>query len=445
LAHGTEDFNVVDSISDDGLKVLTMSNLEAKQLRYSSDLYRVLPVRKYFTARSPIVKASSKELLKITRQQQIKTQIFIKQEGTDKPLEGVDVVAIADVSTNAGVKRKTGAAGQATITLPNTVDRVRLFLYPPAGYWGKYIDSHQLSDREVIYLKPIDPSYADFLKQDYGKPKENVGQGVRVAVIDTGVDRNHRELNLKIAKNCVFDESETDLDPSDGHGTHVAGIIAAKNYGIAPAVELCSYKVFPHQGGATNVDIARAIDMAVRDRCDLINLSLGGGKQDEALSEAIGYAYAQGVVCIAAAGNAQRQPVAYPAWYKRAIAVSAIGKVGTFPDDAIEIYDIDDPRSTLDRDVFFARFSNVGREIDVCAPGVGIISTWLNNEIAALSGTSMACPVVTAIGAALLSGKSVLARSRDASRSTEIIQIIQNACRSVGLLQEYEGIGQPSF
>jgi subtilisin len=86
-------------------------------------------------------------------------------------------------------------------------------------------------------------------------------------------------------------------------------------------VDLYSYKVFPHTGPSDSWDISLAIDQAVEDRCDLINLSLGGIQPDEALGEAIGHAFEHGSVCVVAAGNARRRPVAYPAWFKRSLAV----------------------------------------------------------------------------------------------------------------------------
>ena len=437
---------VVDSISPDGPKAALMSPDEAKEFRRVGQ-YRVVPVRKYRPARRPFTAISLKALSQMLRgNRRTQLRIFVKESGTDRPLADVTVIAIVNQATNAGLRRRTGASGQATLTFPQDAQIQQLFIYPPPGYWGKYLKNPRLEEDEDIYLNRIADNYPDLLRQTFKTPRPGHGKGVRVAVVDTGVDIKHPALPVKTARNCVTGEEPDDLAPSDGHGTHVAGIIAGQEHGIAPDVELYSYKVFPHSGQGKNLYISRGIDQAVKDGCDLINLSLYGVWPDELLRESIGDAFEHGSVCVVAAGNARRSPVAYPAWFKRSLAVSAIGKVGSYPDDALEAGEISKDRSSLDSDLYFASFSNFGREIDLCAPGVGIVSTWLGGGYAVENGTSMACPIVTGAGAALLSAdKQLLSMSRSISRSLAIVQRIQSSCKSVGLSQTFEGLGQPTL
>jgi len=123
-----------------------------------------------------------------------------------------------------------------------------------------------------------------------------------------------------------------------------------------------------------------------------------------------------------------------------------LGKIGSFPTDAIEVAEVSQERSPLNKDVFLARFSNQGREIDVCAPGVGVVSTWVGGGFAVENGTSMACPIVTGIGAALLAQeRALLSMDRGVTRSLGIVQLIQGACETIGLPQIYEGSGQPKI
>ena len=159
-----------------------------------------------------------------------------------------------------------------------------------------------------------------------------------------------------------------------------------------------------------NFDIVRAIERAVADGCDLVNISIQLGSPDEAVQSAIQDAQAKGTVCLAAAGNNYQQPVSYPAKYPEALAISAIGKQGTFPPNSSEAADVMPPFAATDPAVFLAAFSNIGPEISATAPGVGIISTLPGGLYGVQSGTSMACPAVTGF---------LAARLADQTRSTQ--------------------------
>jgi len=238
-------------------------------------------------------------------------------------------------------------------------------------------------------------------------------------------------------------------DNGTRHGTHVGGIIAARGVapagrlGIAPGVCLRSYRVFGQDSQqASNFSIAKAIDRAVADGCDLINMSLGGGQPDELTSAAIADARAAGTLVIVAAGNDGRQPVSFPARDSGAIAVSALGRKGTFPAKSTERGDVSGPFGR-DRKDFIAAFSNVGPEIDVIGPGVGILST-VPGGYAPMSGTSMACPAVTGVAARLLAGdRRIVRMKRDQDRSDAIAKAVFAAARDLGFGPEFQGHGLP--
>jgi subtilisin len=165
--------------------------------------------------------------------------------------------------------------------------------------------------------------------------------------------------NVTGGANMVFDEIRDNADASgewgpaaaEGeHGTHVAGIVGARPTaalnlrGVAPGVELRSYRVFPNAGGgAQNFDILSAINRAVQDGCHVVNLSLGGGSEDEAVRVAIGAALDAGTLVVAAAGNDYRKAVSFPAALESCVAVSAMGTAGTFPKGSVETAEVAKP------------------------------------------------------------------------------------------------------
>lgn len=216
--------------------------------------------------------------------------------------------------------------------------------------------------------------------------KETKGEGVKVAILDTGVDYRHPDLapNIKQGMNFTSPDSQNFMD-GNGHGTHVAGIIAGCDngmgvVGVAPMAELYPIKVLGDDGAGSFQTIVKGIEYAIQLGVDIISMSLGSevdpGPQ---LHQAIQKAHRAGIVIVAASGN-ESSRCDWPARYDEVIAVGAI-----------------------DRRKHKAYFSNTGPELDVTAPGVNILSTYLNGTYARLSGTSMATPVVSGAIALILS------------------------------------------
>jgi subtilisin len=175
-------------------------------------------------------------------------------------------------------------------------------------------------------------------------------------------------------------------------------------------------------------------------------MSLGGGPRGPATSAAIADARAAGSLVIVAAGNDFRSPVSFPGADPRAIAVSAMGRVGTFPDGLVEEGDVADPHGT-DRKHFLAAFSNAGPQVALTGPGVRIIST-VPGGYAIMSGTSMACPAVTGAAARLLSmpaNAAILAMDRDQDRSDAMARLLLLAAKKLGFepAPNFEGQGLP--
>ncbi|WP_447007159.1 S8 family peptidase [Saccharothrix isguenensis] len=231
---------------------------------------------------------------------------------------------------------------------------------------------------------------------------------VDVAVIDTGVDLDHPDLNVHTAgaKNCSSGRS---ADDGNGHGTHVAGTIGALDngdgvVGVAPGARIWPVRVLNNQGSGSFSDIICGIDYvtAHADEIEVANMSLGGSGSDsacgtnrDAMHEAICRSVAAGVTYVVAAGNSAADSATFvPAAYDEVITVSALADFNGQPGGggaATCRADVDDT---------FADFSNYGADVDLIAPGVCILSTWKGGGYNTISGTSMASPHVAG-GAAL--------------------------------------------
>ena len=208
----------------------------------------------------------------------------------------------------------------------------------------------------------------------------NKGAGIKVAVLDTGIDTDHPDLSYEAGCSKSF-VGET-LEDGHSHGTHVAGTIAALDngggvVGVAPEATLCIYKVLSDSGSGDYSDVIAALQQAVTDGVQVTNNSYGSsGDPGETVQQAFDTADAAGVVNVCAAGNSGNPPgkgdnVIYPAAYASCIAVAAT--------------DSKDKR---------ASFSSTGPDVELAAPGVDIYSTLPGGGYGEKDGTSMASPHV---------------------------------------------------
>lgn len=432
---------VLDSIRGDGPKLIELARGDIPAMRAAHPDLDLVPVVYYSPAVAPQAAAVNAPVGAGVGTATSSSPIRVKivDAATGAPVAGALVVAFTDFANMAGLNRGTGPQGIAEFNFKtNPVAIERLYVYPPpSGYWGHFRRDFNLADGLTIELQAIDPAWTDSLRYFHPVGNADVGAGVTVAVIDGGVGP-HPDLVC-----------EGDVDNGSGHGTHVAGIIAARGEppggirGLAPGVKLRSYRVFGQAGGlAANFTIAKAIDTAaVEHKCDLINLSLEArGGEDPLVRTALEDAREAGVLPIAAAGNSRRQPVDFPARDPMCIAVSALGRTGTFPEGSLETGDVAEPFGRDDRN-FVAAFSNIGMEIDLTAPGAGVIST-VPGGYGVMSGTSMACPAVTGIAARLLArNQELLAMDRGPERSARLAQLVLDTAVSLGFSADLQGAG----
>jgi subtilisin len=235
---------------------------------------------------------------------------------------------------------------------------------------------------------------------------------VDVAVLDTGVDLRHPDLSIlrRGAETCS--PQERGADDQNGHGTHVAGIVGARDngvgvVGVAPGARIWPVRVLGANGAGSYSDVICGIDYVTEnaDRIEVVNMSLAAvdpeaalsscGMNTDAFHEAICASVAAGVTYVVAAANyyAPASEIV-PAAYDEVITVSALADFDGRPGG------VGGPTCRFDNDDTFANFSNFGPDIDLIAPGVCITSTWLSGGYNTISGTSMATPHVAG-GAAL--------------------------------------------
>ncbi len=435
-------FTVLDSIQSNGAKLVSMSDVAMMKLKREQPGLRVVPELFYPAARAPRPPILTGLQAFSARATLAQTVIKVVLQGSGKPLRDVDVIAFSDFKAGKGAQGRTNARGEATLALPRSVRVLqRVYVYPSHGAWPVLLSDWSLQGG-VIELPPIDLAFTDSRAKAYPKRALTDGAGVTVGVIDTGIGP-HAALSVAGGMNAVTGEDPADWSDSDIHGTHVAGIIAGRGdgfLGVAPGVALRAYRVFGKNAeGASSFAIAKAIDRAVSDGCDLLNLSLGGGPDDPTTSEAIKAARAKGVVCVIAAGN-DGGPVAWPARHPLALSVSALGFEGLWPAGAMQVQTIKPPLGK--ERSYVADFSNTGPEIDVAGPGVGVISSIPHDRFGVMDGTSMACPGVTgALARRLAADAKTLAMPRDGDRADAIVKLAMVAARDMGLPPFAQGAG----
>jgi len=205
----------------------------------------------------------------------------------------------------------------------------------------------------------------------YKAHKSSTGNGVKIAIIDTGIDYNHNELSRNFTRKKGYNFIKDNDDPFDdyGHGTHVAGIAAGKNCGVAPDATLYAVKVLDSNGSGSDATVAAGIEWALLNNTDIASMSLGGPTASRALEDMCRIASQKGLLLVAAAGNDGYGPE-YPA---------------AFGDCVIAV-------AAVDRNNKHADFSNIWETNDISAPGVGIYSCYPGGEYRVWDGTSMSQP-----------------------------------------------------
>ncbi len=299
------------------------------------------------------------------------------------------------------------------LTVAQSISRIQeetgvLYAQPNFIY---HTDSAQAATN---YNDPLSPlQYGPRMLRAEEVHKHSTGRGVKIAIIDTGIDYDHADLKGRVIDRANFVDGDGNFS-TDIHGTLIAGVIAARSnngigiYGVAPGASLIAIKAFkPRNQNSIEADgssqtLAQGLDHAIARGARVVNLSIGGPREP-LVSQLVRAAFESGIVLVAAAGNnGPRASPVYPAELDQVVAVTAI-------DSRYQIYSA----------------ANRGRAIDLAAPGVEIISTLPGNKFNAFSGTSIAVPHVSAAVALLLQRNPKLS-------VVEIKTLLEGTARDLG-------------
>lgn len=231
-------------------------------------------------------------------------------------------------------------------------------------------------------INSIDKNFLDWGIEKINAPSlwhEAKGEGVKVAVVDTGADISHPDLSHSIAEGLDLRLLSNDFKDGRGHGSHIAGLIAGKHTGVAPNSKLFVAKALSDDGLGHPSHIMDGITYAINYEVDVLCLCLGRNQvMSEFFQDRIRMAYRKGITIVSATGNNGQGQVDYPAFMDEVIGVGGIDK-----------------HSNL------TKFSNYGQGLDVLAPAVDILSTYRDGKYARMTGTSMATGLVAG-GVALI-------------------------------------------
>lgn len=370
--------------------------------------------------------------------------VTVRDLTTGRPVPDVTIFAVAE---DQAFKAVTDAQGQAELLSP-TPSLQKVVASPRDTYWSRVVRDVDLTGTQAldIALKPLLVAGAySWGHRLMGFPAVNrvwTGKGIKVGVIDSGVSNTLPDIRPVGGHNTLEGaDPNTWFIDEKGHGTHCTGIIAGLNnrigvLGGAANAQVYSLKVFP--GGFIS-DLVEAVEWCILNRMDVINMSLGSDAPSVALENVLKDAYNRGITCVAAAGNSSKS-VSYPAAFPTTIAVSAIGRLGTFPEDSDHsrtITEVVDWQGQL----FSASFTNFGPEIEVCAPGVAILST-VPTGYTAWDGTSFAAPLVSALAALILEAYPTI-RTGDSRQPEFVRSIIGGSAANLGMPPALQGRGLP--
>jgi hypothetical protein len=366
---------------------------------------------------------------------------------SEEPIEHAVVELVGQPWTAQGV---TDSTGKVTLTLagelPSGVTEV--LIKPRAGFWSLHRTNPELQADAVntVILRPLtrveELGWGGRAMRFDQLPSDYRGGGIKIALFDSGVATSHRQLgHIKQGFEGGRAEERSWSQDAAGHGTPCAGVLAASSLkpsgmrGYAPGAELYVCKLAPE---ANCSDLVAALDFCIEQGIDIACIGYGCARGSVIVERCIAAAKQSGMAVIAAAGS-DGGPVQFPACSPQVLAVGAIGQAGTFPDGSLPavLAETAQGRGAISagQGWFVPAFSCAGPEIDLCAPGVAVISCQSPDAHAACDGTSLAAPHVAALAALVLAHRAEFRREfakRDARRVDRLFHILKETAQPLG-------------
>ena len=359
----------------------------------------------------------------------------------NRPIGRAEVRLVGEQFAAQGI---TDEDGKAVLTLhgeqPETV--MELFVKPRSGHWGLWLHRPEfgLDAVNTVTLKPLSPTdaidwAAEAMRLDR-LPAGYRGAGVKVALIDSGVATTHPQL-AKIDHGMDVRSSEGPWTQDViGHGTPCASVIGAIPvaahgiHGYAPESELHVCRL---TADARCSDLVAALDYCIMAGIDIACFGFGCERGSTIVEQRVIAAKQRGLGIIAGAGNAAGS-VQFPACSPHVIAVAAMGQAGTYPDDSPHAFHAATATVNAGR-LFVPSFSCRGPELDLCAPGVGVVACQSPDGYAACDGTSLAAANVAALAALVLAHHAEFNggfANRDARRVERLFQMLKENAQPIG-------------
>ncbi|HEY2483091.1 MAG TPA: S8 family serine peptidase, partial [Caulobacteraceae bacterium] len=424
---GMDDVEILRRIRPKGLKglgagahpgaqeifVARMDETRAQNLRQSAPPHVVIEPDGVLAAGEPILPAPlAAGRATPTPRARREVRLQVVGEG-DKPLASAGVTIFG--RGLFGFQGITDQSGTANVTIfdaeAELEDVPAVYVQPTADHWERLIARPKLHAAEpnLVKLEPLRPKGAEkrvgwgsqLMGLD-GRAAELTGSGVKIGLIDSGCDTSHASLRhvthgVDLTGNGGREWTRDEI----GQGTHCAGIIAGTDgsgvRGIAPGAEIHVFKLSP---GGHFSDLIEALDQCIERQIDIVHLGLVTDQYSELVAQKILEARLKGVACVAAAGD-EGGPVRYPARLPGVLSVAAIGRLAEFPQETRHALTAI-PELIGPTGLFATNFSGAGPEIDVCGPGVAVVSSAPGGGLAARDGTAIAAAHVVGFAAVIL-------------------------------------------